>query len=213
MLGTVELGDVVLGDVVLGLALFGVVLLPGSQGAVATVVEVPLGCEADAVVVVDPVVELVEFPSPLFAVAEVLPVEGVLLAVVDVPVLLAGVQGATVIDVPICVCACVPPVTDPALPATPGVPWVTAGLPLLVLPGWEVCSVPIEPDPVVEVVPVWVEVVPGCVLVVPLVVVPVVLGVAGLGVTVPVLCAVAMPTDNANTDVASKILRIESCSL
>lgn len=41
----------------------------------------------------------------------------------------------------------------------------------------------------------------------------VVLGVAGLGVTEPVLCAVAMPTDSANTDVASKILRIESCSL
>jgi hypothetical protein len=81
-----------------------------------------------------------------------------------------------------------------------------------VLPGWEVCSVPIEPDCVVEVVPVWVEVVPVCVLVVPLVV-PVVLGVAGLGVTEPVLCAVAMPTDSANTDVASKILRIESCSL
>jgi hypothetical protein len=58
----------------------------------------------------------------------------------------------------------VPPVTDPALPATPGVPWVGAGLPLVVLPGWVVCSVPIEPDPVVEVVPV--DVVPGCVLVV-----------------------------------------------
>jgi hypothetical protein len=44
----------------------------------------------------------------------------------------------------------------------------------------------------------------------------VVLGVAGLGVTepvVPVLCAVATPTDSANTDVASKIFRIESCSL
>ena len=40
-----------------------------------------------------------------------------------------------------------------------------------------------------------------------------VLGVAGLGVTEPVLCAMAMPTDNANTDVASKILRIKSCSL
>lgn len=78
------------------------------------------------------------------------------------------------------------------------------------LPGWEVCSVPIDPEPVVELVPV--EVVPGWVLVVPLVV-PVVLGVAGLGVTEPVLCAVAMPTDSANTDVASKILRIESCSL
>ena len=82
-----------------------------------------------------------------------------------------------------------------------------------VLPGWEVCSVPIEPDPVVEVVPVWVEVVPGCVLVVPWLVLVVVLGVAGLGVIVPVLCAVAMPTDSANTDVASKILRIENCSL
>jgi hypothetical protein len=82
-----------------------------------------------------------------------------------------------------------------------------------VLPGWEVCSVPIEPEPVVEVVPVWVEVVPGCVPVVPFVVVPVVLGVAGLGVTVPVVCAIAMPTDSANTDVASKIFRIESCSL
>jgi len=73
--------------------------------------------------------------------------------------------------------------------------------------------VPIEPDPVVEVVPVWVEVVPGCVLVVPWGVLVVVLGVAGLGVTVPVLCAVARPMDSANTDVASKILCIESCSL
>lgn len=85
----------------------------------------------------------------------------------------------------------------------------------MVLPGWEVCSVPIGPDPVVEVVPGWVEVVPGCVLLVPgcvlLVDVPVVLG--GLGVTVPVFCAVAMPTDSANTDVASKSLRIKSCSL
>ncbi len=106
--------------------LLGVVVLPGSHGlAVATVVDVPLGREADAVdVVLDPVVELVELPVPLLAVAEVLPVEGVLLAVVDVPVLLAGVQGATVVEVPVCVCVepCVPPVTDPALPATPGVP-------------------------------------------------------------------------------------------
>ena len=84
----------------------------------------------------------------------------------------------------------------------------------MVLPGWDVCSVPIEPEPVVEVVPVWVEVVvPGCVLVVPWGALVVVLGVAGLGVTEPVLCAVAIPTDSANTDVASKILRIESCSL
>jgi hypothetical protein len=84
----------------------------------------------------------------------------------------------------------------------------------VVLPGWDVCSVPIEPEPVVEVVPVSVEVVvPGCVLVVPWGALVVVLGVAGLGVTEPVLCAVAIPTDSANTDVASKILRIESCSL
>ena len=195
--------------------LLGVVVLPGSQGAPATVADVPLGREADAVVVV---LELVE----LFPVAEVLPVEGVLLAVVEVPVLLEGVHGTAVVEVPVVVWVvpCVPPVTDPALPATPGVPWVAAGLPLVVLPGWVVCNVPIEPDPVVEVVPVWVdvvpgcvEVVPGCVLVVPWDVLVVVLGVAGLGVTEPVLCAVAMPTDSANTDVASKILRIESCSL
>ena len=112
MLGTVELLGVVV--------LLGAVVLPGSQGlAVATVVDVPAGCEADAVdVVLDPV----ELPVPLFAVAEVLPVEGVLLAVVDDPVQLAGVQGATVVEVPVCVEPCVPPVTDPALPATPGVP-------------------------------------------------------------------------------------------
>ena len=214
MLGTVEPGVVLLGDVLLGDVLLGVVVLPGMHG-LATVAEVPLG-EADVVVVVDPVVEL---PIPLFAVAEVLAVEGKLLAVV-LPVLplFEGVHGATVVEVPVCVCVvpCVPPVTDPALPATPGVPWVAAGLPLVVLPGWEVCSVPIEPVvepvPVVDVVPVWVELVPGCVPVV-LWDVPVVLGVAGLGVTVPVLCAVAMPAANANTDVASRILRIESCSL
>lgn len=85
----------------------------------------------------------------------------------------------------------------------------------MVLPGWLVCNVPIEPDDpvVVEGVPVWVDVVPGCVPVA-LWLVPVpVLGVAGLGVTEPVLCAMAIPADNANTDVASKILRIKSCSL
>jgi hypothetical protein len=93
LLGAVEFGDVLL----------GVVVLPGTQG-LATVAEVPLGCEADAVVVADPVVEL-ELPVPLFAVAEVLPVEGVLLAVVDVPMLplLEGVHGATVVEVPVCV--------------------------------------------------------------------------------------------------------------
>ena len=94
---------------------------------------------------------------------------------------------------------------------------------MVVLPGWDVCSVPMEPDPVLEpvpvvdVAPVWLEFVP--VEFVPVVlweVSVVVLGVAGLGVTepvLPVLCAVATPTDSANTDVASKIFRIESCSL
>jgi hypothetical protein len=98
LLGAVELGVVELGVVVLGVVVLGVVLLPGGQG-LATVAEVPLG-EADAVVVVDPGVELV---VPLFAVADVLPVEGVLLAVVDVPMLplLEGVHGVTVVEVPV----------------------------------------------------------------------------------------------------------------
>jgi len=128
LLGTVELGDVPA----------GVVVLPGTQGF-ATVAVVPLGREADAVVVVEPVVELEELPTPLFAVAEVLPVEGVLLVAVEVPVpvLLEGVHGATVVEVPVWVWVlpCVPPVTDPALPATPGVPCVAAGLPVEVVPG------------------------------------------------------------------------------
>ena len=149
----------------LGAVELGVVVLPGAHGPGATVDDVPLG-EADAVVVVDPVVELV---VPLLEVADVLPVEGVLLAVVDVLPLLEGVHGATVVEVPVCVCVepMVPPVTDPALPATPGVPWVAAGLPLAGVPGCVVCNVPMEPDPVAEPVPVWVDVVPGCVLVVP----------------------------------------------
>jgi hypothetical protein len=122
LLGTVELGDVPV----------GVVLLPGWQG-LATVAEVPLGREADAVV------EVEELPTPLLAVVEVLAVEGELLAVVEVPVLplLEGVHGATVVEVPVgvWVLPCVPPVTDPALPATPGVPCVAAGLPVELAPG------------------------------------------------------------------------------
>jgi hypothetical protein len=112
LLGAVEpLGVVVLLGVV--------VVLPGWQGfALAMVPEVPLGVEVDEPV--DPVVELL---VPLFEVEEV---EGVLLAVVEVPALplLEGVHGATVVEVPVwfCVVPCVPPVTDPALPATPGVP-------------------------------------------------------------------------------------------
>jgi len=127
LLGAVELGDVPV----------GVVELPGRQGF-ATVADVPLG-EADAVVVVEPVVGLEELPTPLFALTEVLPVEGVLLVVVEVPalVLLEGVHGATVVEVPVWVWVLpwVPPVTDPALPATVGVPCVTAGLPVEVVPG------------------------------------------------------------------------------
>ena len=146
MLGTVELGEVVV-----GLVLLGVVVLPGSHGAAATVAEVPLGRDADAVV------EVVEL---LLVVEELPAVAGVPLAVVDVvPLLLAGVHGATVDVVPVWVWVLpwVPPVTEPALPATPGVPCVAAGLPVEVLPGEEVWSVPMEPevpDCVVEVVPV-----------------------------------------------------------
>jgi hypothetical protein len=75
--------------------------------------------------------------------------------------------------------------------------------------------------PEVEVVPDGVEVVPGCVEVVPgevevvpgwvEVVVPV-CPMPGLGVAVPVVCAVAIPMDNANTDVANKIFFINLCS-
>lgn len=77
----------------LGAVELGVVVLPGMQG-VATVAEVPLG-EADAVVVADPVVELLP-------VADVLLVEGAVLAVV-VPVLplFEGVHGDTVVEVPL----------------------------------------------------------------------------------------------------------------
>ena len=113
-----------------------------------------------------------------------------------------------------------PPVTDPGLPATPGVPCVAPGEPVLPL-GGDVCSVPMEPGceelgvvelGVVLVVPGCVVVVDGCdcVLEVP-VCVPVPM--PGLGVAVPVVCAVAMPTDNANTDDANRILRIEPCLL
>ncbi|HEY5027905.1 MAG TPA: hypothetical protein VIK39_05810 [Candidatus Angelobacter sp.] len=86
LLGTVEPGVVPVG-----------LLLPGWHG-LATVAEVPLGREAEAVVVVE------VLPAPLFAVAEVLRVvEGVLLAVVEVPLvlLLEGVHGATVVEVPV----------------------------------------------------------------------------------------------------------------
>ena len=63
----------------------------------------------------------------------------------------------------------------------------------------------------VEVVPCEVDVVPGAVDVVVdgLAVEGLVCPMPGLGVAVPVVCAEAMPIDKANTDDASKILRIE----
>jgi hypothetical protein len=116
------------------------VVLPGVQG-VAAVAEVPLGRDG----VAEATVEL-ELPVPLLVVgvlADVLGVvEAVLLGVVEVElgvvvlevgvsvlVLLDGVHGATVLVAPVWFCM-VPPVTDPGLPATPGVPCVTAGLPV-----------------------------------------------------------------------------------
>lgn len=194
------------------------VVLPGRHG-LATVAEVPLGRDgvAEAIVefevlpllvVVLPVVE-----DGLLVVEDELP--GVVEVEVLALVLLEGVHGATVVVVPVwfCVVPCVPPVTDPALPATAGVPGVTDGLPVVLAPGGEVCKVPVEPG-VVDVVPGWVEVVPGCVLVVPgwdcVDDAPVCGPIPGLGVTVPVFCAVAMPADSANTDAANKILRIEA---
>ncbi|HEY1939527.1 MAG TPA: hypothetical protein VGJ33_16475 [Candidatus Angelobacter sp.] len=90
--------------------------LPGRQG-LATVADVPLGGV--------PAPATVELPVPV--VVLVLPVdvpdvlvEGVLPDAV-VP-LLEGVQGATVEDVPLGAAPIVPPVVEPALPATPGVP-------------------------------------------------------------------------------------------
>ena len=198
-------------------------VLPGTQG-LATVAEVPLGRDgvAEATVelelllpVVVDVLGLVDVE--LLGVVDVVPL-GVVVVEVEVPalVLLDGVHGATVVVVPVwfCMLPVVPPVTDPALPATPGVPCVIAGLPVKLGLGCDVGRVPTEfgcVDPgCVAVEPGCAVVVPGCDCVVD---VPVCGPIPGLGVTVPVLCAVAMPTASANTDDANKILRIESCSL
>ena len=194
--------------------------LPGVHGLFATVADVPLGRDG----VAEATVELELLPVPLLVVdvlgvlvEVVLPglVEVELLGVViaELPVLalvlLDGVHGATVVVVPVWFVLCVPPVTDPALPATAGVPCVTAGLPVELGVGCDVCNVPNEPG-CVAVEPGWVVVVPGCDCVVA---VPVCVPIPGLGVTVPVLCATARLVASANTDVANKILRIESCSL
>jgi hypothetical protein len=203
-------------------------VLPGVQGF-ATVAEVPLIVAEVPLIdvplgrdgVAEATVELELLPVPLLVVdvPGVVEVEllGVVVVEVEVPalVLLDGVHGATVVVVLVwfCMLPVVPPVTDPALPATPGVPCVTAGLPVELGLGCDVGRVPTElgcVDPGCVVVEPGVVVVPGCDCVVD---VPVCGPIPGLGVTVPVLCAVAMPTASANTNDANKILRIESCSL
>lgn len=200
------LGEVV----VVGLA----VVLPGVHG-VATVAEVPLGDDVDSVELPVPAVDGVEEDA---------------VVVVPVLALFAGVQGAVVVVVPVVLVAVVPPDTLPALPAALGEGEVAEGDPMELGAGGDVCNVPTEPELVelvpgadvvvpvadevvpceLEVTPVWVEVVPGCVDVVPwgeevVVCVPM----PGLGVTEPVLCAEARPTDSANTDEANRIFRIE----
>jgi hypothetical protein len=124
----------------------GVVLLPGVQGVAAVaevpLIDVPLGRDG----VAEATVEL-ELPVPLLVVGVLGDalgvVEAVLLGLVEVEllvvvvlegdvavlVLLDGVHGATVLVAPVWFCM-VPPVTAPGVPATPGVPCVTAGLPL-----------------------------------------------------------------------------------
>jgi len=196
------------------------VVLPGAQG-LATVAEVPAGCD---VLEVDPtplVEELVPVVVLLPAVVVVVP-----LAVV-VP-LLEGVQGAVVRvvadpvepvaeGVPVCPVVVpwfcvprVPPVVLPGLPATPGAPELMAGDPVELAPG-------------VVVVVLW-PVVPGVVLVVPVVPgVPVVVvpgcdvlvcePMPGLGVTVPVFWACATPNASASTEEVNNIFRMEACSL
>ena len=211
------------GGGLLGTVPVGVVLLPGVQGVAAVaevpLVDVPLGRDG----VAEATVEL-ELPVPLLVgvLEEALGVvEAVLLGLVEVEllavvllgvevpvlVLLDGVHGATVLVVPVWFCM-VPPVTAPGVPAIPGVPCVTAGLPVELAPGCDVGRVPTELGCVAA---------PGCVVVVPgcdcVVDVPVCGPMPGLGVTVPVLCAVAKPAASTNTDDMNRILRIESCSL
>ncbi len=213
----VELGDVVVGEVLVGeVVLVGlVVVLPGVHG-LATVVEVPAGADglAEATVELEP---------PAVVLGEV---EAVVLPML---VSLEGVQGATVVVVPLVPVALVPVVPPVALPVLPvlGTP---EDVPIELEEGCDVGSVPTVPVEVVpegvdvvpdgvDVVPCGVEVVPGAVEVVPGevevvpdgvdVVVPVCGPMPGLGVTVPVLCAAAIPRDNANADEANKILRIE----
>jgi hypothetical protein len=181
------------GGGLLGTVPVGLVLLSGVQWG-AAVAQVPLGCDG----VADATVEL-ERPVPLLVVVDVLGVVevallGVVVVEVEVPVLalLDGMHGAAVVAVPVWFCM-LPPVADPALPATPGVPCVTAGVPEELVLGCDVGRVPaelgcVEPgcvDPGCVVAELgWVLVVPGCDCVVD---VPVCGPMPGLGVTVPVL--------------------------
>ena len=64
--------------------------------------------------------------------------------------------------------------------------------------------VPVAPGCVVVVVPGWDVVVLG---------VPVCVPMPGLGVTAPVLWAAATPMASANTVIANRVFRIETCSL
>jgi hypothetical protein len=199
--------------VLLGVVAAGPVL-PGVHGF-ATVADVPVVDEGEDDAVVAEAL-------PVLPVDGVEPVVGEVEAVVlPVLVLFDGVQGATVEVVPLPLVLLLP-VTLPGLVELDGVD-----------PGFVVCSVPMEPvEPVpvevvpgdVEVVPDGVEVVPGAVEVVPGEVEVVPCGVdvvpgevvdvagcdpmPGLGVTVPVVCAVAMPIDNANTAEANRIFRM-----
>jgi hypothetical protein len=210
-------------------------VVPGVQGF-ATVAEVP------GVRVVDPIpllvveVPVVELPVPLaveLVLVDELPMEplvpGVEVEVLELPIvvpLFAAVHGAVVVLIPVwpvvvpwfCVPR-VPPVTLPGLPATPGVPGLTAGVPVEAPPGGVVVFV--VPVCVPVVVPVWVPidegfvVAPGWVVVVlgdvVVLVAPVPMPV--LGVAVPVVWAAATPMASANTADANKIFRIEACSL
>jgi hypothetical protein len=152
LFGTVD------GDVPVG-------VVPGTQG-VATVVEVPLGCDEDATVELEllPLVEgVLAVVEGLVPVAVPL-VEGVL--PVAVPPLLDGVQG-TVVRLPadgvvLWVVLGILPVTVPLLPDVPDVPCVVEEPPIELGAGCDVGRVPVEP----VVVPVCVEVVPGWVVVV-----------------------------------------------
>ena len=160
MLGGMVLDGVVLGEVLPGVVLVGDVLtgllVPGAHGGLATVAEVPAGRDGLAEATV------LELPVLVEGVAVPADVEAVVLPVL---VLLEGVHGATVT---VEVVPVVPPVTDPAWPAMPGVLCVTEGEPVELAPGCDVCRVPMDPVvPEVEVVPEGVDVVPCCVEVVP----------------------------------------------